>query len=93
MSKYGGFSDWVIAPLNEREQRVEKIKKNDIGRKPVSESQWREKNVIRSYVSDEELKEVRAFVGDRSTSDIIRTLVLNAARKAKLNYNSFYNNG
>ncbi len=64
----------------EKEKRSEEIKSR-AGRKPLPESERRERNVLKSYVSDAELEIVRDFVGDRSTSDVLRSLILEAAVK------------
>ena len=64
----------------EKEKRSEEIRKK-AGRKSVPESQRREKNVLKTYVNDEELEVIRAYVGDRSASDVLRNLILDAAAK------------
>ena len=65
---------------NQKEKRSEEIR-NKAGRKPIPECQRRERNVIKAYVSDEELEIIRTYVGDRSTSDVVRSLILDAAAK------------
>lgn len=64
----------------EKEKRSQEIKSR-AGRKPIPESDRREKNVLKTYVSDTELEIVKEFVGDRSTSDVLRNLILEAASK------------
>lgn len=63
-----------------KEKRSQEIK-SQAGRKPLPESERRERNVLKTYVSDTELEAVRAYVGTRSTSDVLRSLILDAAAK------------
>lgn len=53
------------------------------GRPSVPEEKKREKFALRVYVNQEEKEAIKAFVGDRSTSDVVRSLIMNAIKQAK----------
>ena len=75
--------NFVKKYMNQQKAKRSEEIRSKAGRKPVPESQRREKNVIKTYVSDEELEIIRDFIGDRSASDVVRTLVLEAAQNGK----------
>ena len=61
------------------EKRRELENKRKVGRPTVPHEEKRGKNVLKAYVNDAELETIREFIGERSTSDVIRQLLLDAA--------------
>lgn len=66
-----------------RKEAVKSIVK--MGRPSVPEAERREKNKVSVYLNQEEMETVRNYVGDRSISDVIRTLVLDTIKKERQN--------
>ena len=65
------------------EERREHENKRKVGRPLVPDEEKRGKNVLKTYVNDTELEIIKGFVGARSTSDVIRQLLLDAAEFMK----------
>lgn len=61
------------------EKRRELENKRKVGRPTVPHEEKRGKNVLKTYVNDAELETIKELIGERSTSDVIRQLLLDAA--------------
>jgi len=65
------------------EKRRELENKRKAERPIVIDEEKREKNVLKTCVNAEELEIIKGFIGERSTSDVIRQLLLDAAESMK----------
>ena len=78
VERHDRFVERYLKKDMQREKSPEEIKRR-VGRPPIPESERREKNTITAYVSDEELEIIRAYVGQRSMSEVLRNAILDKA--------------
>lgn len=70
------------------EKEKARLQKNrrKAGRKPKPEGERQGKNVIKIYANDKEYEIIKDFVGERSMSDVLRNLALDAAEELSTEY-------